>query len=211
MVKLNRNYGVKFLSGLLLVSSLVFTSGFCQQAEASANSKGVHAEKPQTRVLYQVPRRWADRNELAATIANHYGVPYGAVMKYCNENGCLEDACRIAFMAKLTDKSFDSVADLKKNDNTWIDVSEALGISEDLVRVYRNNALIDRINQRYGIDRASVAALIEQQYKIMDIVKASRLAKESGIDVMAVMGHKTISNTWTDVARQLIGCELEGL
>jgi hypothetical protein len=66
-------------------------------------------------------------------------------------------------------------------------------------------------NQRYGIDRASVAALIEQQYKIMDIVKASRLAKESGIDVMAVMGHKTINNTWTDVAKQLIGCELEGL
>lgn len=210
MVKLNRNYGVKFLSGLLLVSSLVFTSGFCQQVEAVANSNGIEAEKPLTRVHYQVPRRWADRNELAAAIANHYGVSYGAVMKYCNENGCLEDACQIALMAKLADKSFDSVADLKKNDNTWIDVSEALGISEDLVRAYRNNALIDRINQRYGIDRASVAALIEQQYKIMDIVKASRLAKESGLDVKAVMGHKTINNTWTDVA-QLIGCELDGL
>ncbi len=198
MVKLNRNFGIKFLSGLLLVSSLVFTTGFCQSVEAASNN-------------YQVPRRWADRNELAATIANNYGVPYGAVLKYCKEDGCLEDACHIAFLAKLTDRSFDSVAELKNKDNTWIDVSEALGVSEDLVRAYRNNAIIDRINQRYGIDRASVAALIVQRYKIMDIVKASRLAKETGMDVMAVMSHKTINNTWSDVARQLTASELEGL
>ncbi|WP_027405646.1 hypothetical protein [Anaerovibrio sp. RM50] len=211
MVKLNRNYGIKFLSGLLLVSSLVFCVVLSQSAEAALGGQEIDAEKPQQRIQYQVPRRWADRNELAATIANNYGVPYGAVIKYCNENGCLEDACRIAYMAKLTDSSFDSVAGLKNCDNTWTDVSEALGISEDLVRAYRQNALIDRINLRYGIDRASVAALIEQRYKIMDIVKASRLAHETGMDVMTVMSHKALNNTWAEVAMQLTGSELEGL
>ncbi|WP_297965071.1 hypothetical protein [uncultured Anaerovibrio sp.] len=121
MVRLNCNCSIRFLSGLLLVSSLVLLPGLCQPGEAAqhireANGDGLN--KP--RVMYQVPRRWADKNEVAATIANSYGVPYSAVLKYCNENGCLEDACRIAYMAMLTDNSFDRVAGLKNKDNTWI-------------------------------------------------------------------------------------------
>ncbi|ORU01272.1 hypothetical protein D081_0091 [Anaerovibrio sp. JC8] len=154
-------------------------------------------------------RAWPDRNEMAATIANSYGVPYGAVLRYCKENGCLEDACRIAYMAMLTDTSFDQVAGLKNKDNTWIDVTEALGITEDQVRAYRNNALAERINARYGIDKASVAALIDKQYKISDIVRASRLAKATGMDVMAVMSRKTMTNTWAELEIQFTGSGLE--
>ncbi|WP_297965996.1 hypothetical protein, partial [uncultured Anaerovibrio sp.] len=94
---------------------------------------------------------------------------------------------------------------------TWIDVSEALGISDEMVRAYRNNALIDRINQRYDVERASVADLIEQRYEIVDIVKASRLAQASGLHVTEVMSHKNINNTWAEVGRKLTGSELEGL
>jgi len=212
MVRLNCNYSIRFLSGLLLVSSLVLLPGLCQPGEAAQHSREANGDglnKP--RVMYQVPRRWADKNEVAATIANSYGVPYSAVLKYCNENGCLEDACRIAYMAMLTDNSFDRVAGLKNKDNTWIDVSEALGISDEMVRAYRNNALIDRINQRYDVERASVADLIEQRYEIVDIVKASRLAQASGLHVTEVMSHKNINNTWAEVGRKLTGSELEGL
>ena len=131
MVKLNGIRVRMVLSGMLLIAALSIPSLDGNMAEAA---KGAVRESAPVRQLFDVPQRWPDKYELAAEISKKYGVRFSSLLNFCNQGGRLEDACRIAHMAMLSNQSFDSIASLKNKDNTWMDVFKKIGISDMTIR-----------------------------------------------------------------------------
>ncbi len=200
MVKLKISCMLKVLSGILLISALTVPVIFTGSAEA-ANRDGVSPRGE--RHFFAVPQRWPDKNELVAQISKQYGVSFTSLLNYCNQGGRLEDACRIAHMAMLSNKSFDSIVSMKSEDKSWTDVFREIGISEKIVREFRKSVAADMLKLKYGIEREIACSLIDQRYKLGDIAKAGQLAVLAKMDVREVLAMKRINNSWADVEEQL--------
>ena len=202
MVKLNGIRVRMVLSGMLLIAALSIPSLDGNMAEAA---KGAVRESAPVRQLFDVPQRWPDKYELAAEISKRYGVRFSSLLNFCNQGGRLEDACRIAHMAMLSNQSFDSIASLKNKDNTWMDVFKKIGISDTTIREYRKHAAADMLKLKYGVERELACTLIEERYKLGDIARAGQLAKLAQKDVREVLQLKKINISWEEVERLLLG------
>lgn len=203
MVKLKIDHVLMGLSRILLISVLMLPIFFSGEAEASSQAETVVVDSIQKRQLFNVPRRWPDRNEIVALISKQYGIRFSSLLEFCDAGGRLDEACHIAHIAMLSNKSFDSIVSLKHGDNSWSDVFQRAGISEEVIRTYRKNIAADMLKLRYGIDHETSLALIDECYRLGDISRAAQLAVLAKMDVREVLGMKRINNSWDDVAKLL--------
>lgn len=203
MVKLKIDHVLMGLSRILLISVLMLPIFFSGEAEASSQAEAVVVDSIQKRQLFDVPKRWPDRNEIVALISKQYGIRFSSLLKFCDAGGRLDEACHIAHIAMLSNKSFDSIVSLKHGDNSWSEVFHKAGISEDVIRAYRKNIAADMLKLRYGIDHEISFVLIDECYRLGDISRAAQLAVLAKMDVREVLGMKRINNSWDDVAKLL--------
>ena len=203
MVKLKKYRVLVGLSRVLLISVLMLPVFFSGGAEASSQAEAMVVDSIQKRQLFDVPKRWPDRNEIMALMSKRYGIRFTSLMKFCAAGGRLDEACHIAHIAMLSNKSFDSIVSLKHGDNSWTEVFHKAGISEDVIRTYRKNIAADMLKLRYGIDHEISFALIDECYRLGDISRAAQLAVLAKMDVREVLGMKQINNSWDDVAKLL--------
>ncbi|MCR5175812.1 MAG: hypothetical protein K6C05_03065 [Anaerovibrio sp.] len=209
MVKLTKNGILKVLSGIMLMGALSFSAVLCSASNQAIQPGAVANPVDTNRQLMIVPRRWPDRHELVAEISKSYGISYSSLLAFCDGGGALEDACRVAYMAMLANKTFDGVVALKNDANTWLDVFREIGISENVLREHRKQVAVNVIGKRYGLDKKVISLLIDQKYKMADIVQAGRLAKAIKVDVRRILAMKTINNSWKDIEGQLLGDKID--
>lgn len=194
MVRLDMNRVLMVLSGMLLIAVFTMPAGSAA-ADGGASLKAADKVRP----MFVVPQRWPDKYDLVLMVSKGYGVSFSSLLNYCNQGGRLEDACRIAYMAKAANLSFDQVASMKGEKDTWNDVFKKIGISESTIREYRKSAAADMLKRKYGIEPELARSLIEQRYNLGDLAKAGQLALQAKMDVREVLAMKKVNNSWEDV------------
>jgi hypothetical protein len=144
-----------------------------------------------------------DPAKVAARLADTYGIDQAAIKARLDSGTSLRDIGRAAFLAKASGKTFDEVLALKKSDNSWKDVANALGVTKDQAKATRRALAADRLSAKLGFDRGTVLGLLEQGYKTRDIAMAGLLAENTGKTPASILDMKKINNTWRDVAGSL--------
>lgn len=144
-----------------------------------------------------------DPDKAAQHIADQFGIDKDTILKYQNEGYNTRDIVQAAFLSQISEKSFEEVIKLKTNTNTWQDVQQTLGITQEQIKAAHIDRMAGQINAKTGLDTTTTTALLDQGYHPRDIAVAAQLAKNTGKDVQNVLALKKINNTWKDVAGSL--------
>lgn len=144
--------------------------------------------------------RYASPAAQAKAVADIYGVSASEVEKAIENEVPYRYIDRAAFLAKASGKSFQTVLDMKKDDNRWIDVEESLHIADEQYRAARADILSRCIASRCRMEANEARAFLDEGYRPMDIAIAARIAETAKVDVRKVLDAKTIKNDWEDVA-----------
>lgn len=144
-----------------------------------------------------------DVNKAAKHIADSFGVDESQVRAAIEDRRDFRDIGRAAALAKLSGKSFQDVLAMKTDSNTWKEVRNALGVTEEAERNLQTERMAEHICQDTTIDRDEAIRLLKDGYSPRDIQAAALLSKASGKDIRDVLGMKKINNSWRDVAASL--------
>lgn len=148
--------------------------------------------------------------QVAKRLAKEFGIDQSVIVKYQNQGKANKDLVRAAFLAKASDKSFESVITLKTDNNTWQDVANTLGVDKTKLKTVRQEMAAKHLSQRLNIPQNDIQALFNQGYHQRDIAMAGLLASHSNKSLSDVLGMKKINNTWQDVSKEL-GVDLKAL
>lgn len=139
----------------------------------------------------------------AAHLSAAFGIDQATILHY-NANGMnFKDISRAAFLANASGKSIDDVMSHKTANNTWKDVSTAMGITKEQMHAARQNMIANGLNKKIGLDKQITLDLLTQGYHPQDIAMASQLAKNTNKPINEVLSMKKINNRWSDVASTL--------
>ena len=129
-----------------------------------------------------------DVNKAAKHIADSFGVDESQVRAAIEDRRDFRDIGRAAALAKLSGKSFQDVLAMKTDSNTWKEVRNALGVTEEAERNLQTERMAEHICQDTTIDRDEAIRLLKDGYSPRDIQAAALLSKASGKDIRDVLG-----------------------
>lgn len=194
MKRFNKKMLAGVMAGVMMLggSALLFDT-----AQAAEQANGVKTESPQN-----MPPRF-NLNTAAERLAADCKVDAMQVLNYCNNGGNFHEACYAAHIAKLGGKSFDEVVQAKTADNSWEQVAEAMGVTQEMLRDDRCAFMAADIAQRGNVAEADAMKLLQEGYKPHDIEAAGILAKAASKDISEVITMKKVNNSWFNVADEL--------
>lgn len=193
-----KNFYKKIFVGLAAGAIIVTGSTMLLDTANAASS----SNRPRPVVTQEQPPR-CDINTMAQELADNCNVSKDEILSYCNNGGYFHEACNAAYIAKLSGKSFTDVVNAKTNSNSWQQVAEKFGVTQEELLNERRSMMAERIAANSKINAASAMQLLQEGYTSRDIGIAAELADASGKDIHAVMDMKKINNRWADVAKEL--------
>lgn len=142
-------------------------------------------------------------DQAAEHIAKTFGVNKTEVLNYNKGGMNFKDIGRAAFLANASGKSLDEVISHKTATNTWKDVAKDMGITKEQLKAARQTLNANRLNAKFGVDKATAMDLMNKGYHVRGIAMASLLSKQSGKSIQDVIAMKNKDNKWQDVAKSL--------
>ena len=191
---LSKNTIAAMVAGTFIMAAAA--SPFIVQAsEIQQPTTGQHQKYEQKR--QQTPEQTAQHLSAA------FGIDQATILHYTASGMNVKDISRAAFLANASGKSIDDVISHKTADNSWKDVSTAMGITKEQIHAARQNMIANGLNKKMGLDKQITVDLLTQGYHPQDIVMASQLAKNTNKSINDVLSMKKINNRWSDVATTL--------
>lgn len=142
-------------------------------------------------------------NTAASRLAADCNVDSAQVVSYCNNGGRFHEACYAAHIAKLSGKSFETVVQAKSDSNTWEQVADGLGVTQEMLRADRCTFMAGWIAEQGNISENDALQLLQEGYRGFDVETAAAVAKAANKDVRDVLALKKLNNSWYDVGREL--------
>lgn len=158
----------------------------------------------------QHQRHQVNPEQVAKRLSKEFGIDQSIIVKYQNQGKTTKDLVHASFLAKASDKSFESVMTLKTDNNTWKNVADTLGVDKAKLKAVRQEMAAKHLSQRLNIPQNDIQALFNQGYHQRDIAMAGLLAGHSSKSLTDVLDMKKINNTWQDVSQEL-GVDLKAL
>jgi hypothetical protein len=149
------------------------------------------------------PKREVDPAKAAERISTVFHVKQDDVCSLQAKGYSLRDIGRAAFLADASGKSLTNVIQLKKEENTWKDVAQEIGVTKEQLKAERNKITSERIAVRYDGNASQLRTLHEQGHSYGNLAKASYLSQQAQKSVTDVVAMKTDANNWLDVSDQL--------
>lgn len=188
---LNKKSIIGLLAGVVVLAAAV--SPFIVQAAADNNQ----SDRP---AMHQ---RHFDPDKIAQRIADTYGVDKQEILNYNKEGIKFKDLSRASLLAKASGKTLKEVMTAKTYDNTWKDVANSLGLTQEQIKATRHDIAAARLEKQVNIPKQTAFDLMQQGYRTHDIVVANALSKNTGKSITDILALKKINNTWHDVANNL--------
>lgn len=142
-----------------------------------------------------------DYEAISAEIAKDYELDEKEILAAFKEKRNFWDIMDAAVVAKASTQPFANVIRFKTAENSWGDVYAAMRVSPEMMRAAEDDVMINRMAARLAMDKTQLKGLLEDGYRLRDIICASGIAKLSNTGVKEILQEKKVNNRWEDVAR----------
>jgi hypothetical protein len=180
---------------LTIAGAFAFTGvgiSFMQNISAAAateHTKVHHAQPPKM-----------DRDQQLTEMASALGIEKADLVDFLSKGNDLHDLHMAVNIADASQKPWKTVLASKTAANSWQDVCQSYGVTEDQLHESEQNHMSKMIAGKIDLNQTTVSNLLKNGYHPRDVMMAGLLAKKADKDIQTVLDAKKINNRWEDVA-----------